>query len=177
MDAFQELGIERKLVVSSEEVREAFRAAGKDRHPDAGGCPDDFARLREASERLSEPSRRLVHWLETGGIEGTMRGSVSSALMEWFGEIGPLLQEADALIRERGRASTALARAMLEGRVQSLRESLEALQDRLEVAEGERVERFPEVEQGRADGWELARELAFLGKWRAQVRERYAALW
>ena len=45
------------------------------------------------------------------------------------------------------------------------------------MAEGERVERFPEVEQGRADGWELARELAFLGKWRAQVRERYAALW
>ena len=35
MDAFQILGIERRLVVSDERLREAFREAGKQVHPDA----------------------------------------------------------------------------------------------------------------------------------------------
>jgi curved DNA-binding protein CbpA len=177
MDAFAELGLERRLAVSGEEIREAFREAGKRRHPDAGGEAEDFSKLQEAERILSDPGARLRHWLRLEGVEGEMRGAVSAGLMDVFGKIGGALQEADALIRERERASSALAKAMLEGRTQACREKLEACQALLEIESDGRTGDLPLVEEGLADGWVLARELAFLGKWKAQVRERFAALW
>lgn len=177
MDAFAELGLERRLALSGEEIRQAFREAGKQRHPDAGGESEDFAKLQEAERILSDPGGMLRHWLELEDIEGDMRGAVSSGLMEVFGKVGGVLQEADALIREREAASSALAKAMLEGRTQACREKLEELQAVLEIHTDGLIGDLPLVEQGLVDGWALARELSFLGKWKAQVRERFAALW
>lgn len=155
----------------------AFREAGKRRHPDAGGSAEDFERLKEAERVLADPGRRLRHWLELEGVPGEWRGAVSAGLMDVFADLGALLQRADGLLRERGKASSALAKAMLEGRVQAMREEMEGMQERLEGMVAERVAAFPQVERGERDGWELARELGFLGKWRGEVRERFAGLW
>lgn len=65
--AFETLGIEPRLVIDGERLRDAFRRAGKSAHPDAGGGDEEFARLRGAFELLSSPSRRLMHWLEVRG--------------------------------------------------------------------------------------------------------------
>jgi len=177
VDAFAELGLERRLVVEGEAVQEAFRRAGARMHPDAGGSVEAFERLEEARRVLIEPGRRLRHWLELEGIEGEWRGSLSSGLMDLFDEVGAGLQRAEEVRRERERASSALARAMLEGRLQEARERVEALQERVEAEQAAREARFEAVARGEVDGWELARELAFLGKWRAQLRESFAALW
>ena len=45
MDAFELLGVPRRLEVSEGELRAAFREAGKRVHPDAGGCEAEFAKL------------------------------------------------------------------------------------------------------------------------------------
>ena len=177
MDAFAELGLERGLTLDAEELKAAVTAAGKQQHPDAGGTADGFARMQEARALLERPVSRLRHWLELEEIPGDMRGTVSDDLMAVFSEMGVLLQQTDELLRERDKASSALAKAMLEGRVQEFREKLEAMQDRLELMVERRVELFGVIETGGADGWEVARDLGFLAKWRGEVRERFARLW
>lgn len=177
MDAFETLGLERRLVLPEERRKEAFRARSRVLHPDAGGSAEGFEALEAADGLLADAARRLRHWLELQGVEGDLRGAVSSGLMDLFGELGPELQGADGLLREREQASSALGRAMLEGRSQQQRERLERLQEKVAAAEESVIERFPAIEAGQADGWSAARELAFLAKWRRELRERYAALW
>ncbi|MCH7228085.1 hypothetical protein [Haloferula sp. A504] len=177
MDAFEELGLERRLVLGEAELDAAFAAAGKKAHPDAGGTKEAFERVGRAKATLASPVSRLRHWLELEGFEGDLRGTVSAGMMDVFAELGALLQQVDGLLREREKASSALAKAMLEGRTQAAREELEAMQEKLEAMMAERVAVFSEVEGGGRDGWELARELGFLEKWRAGVRERFAGLW
>lgn len=177
MDAFETLGLPRRLTLGDDEIGAAFRTAGKRHHPDSGGGPAAFETVQKAGQTLLDPGARLRHWLELRGIPGELRGEVSSGLMDGFSEVGELLQRADALSREREKASSALAKAMLEGRTQTCRDELETMIDRLEGMIAERVGRFDAVERGEADGWTVARELGFLSKWRGQVRERFAALW
>lgn len=177
MDAFEELGLERRLVLGEVELDEAFSVAGKEAHPDAGGDQETFERVGKAKAVLVSPVARLKHWLELEAIDGDLRGAVSAGMMDVFAELGELLQEVDALLREREKASSALAKAMLEGRTQAAMEALEGMQEKLEGMIAERVAKFGDVESGDLDGWELARELGFLEKWRAGVRERYAGLW
>ena len=71
--AFEILGMSSGLVFSDEAVREAFREAGKQVHPDAGGKDGEFAALREAFAMVLSPSRRLKHWLELRGTPGEVR--------------------------------------------------------------------------------------------------------
>jgi len=177
MDAFGILGLERRLRLEDEAISAAFREQGKTRHPDGGGSVAEFEELEQAHQILKDPARRLRHWLELEEVSGNLRGSVGTELMAMFSELGELLQQADALIRERESAASALAKAMLEGRTQGVRDDLETITAGLDSLVQARVARFAAVESGTADGWELARDLTFLSKWQAQVRERFASLW
>lgn len=177
MDAYEVLGLERRLAIDLCELKEAGAAAGKRTHPDAGGTREEFERVGKARDLLERPVARLRHWLELEGVAGDLRGPVAAGMMDVFSELGALLQRVDELLREREKAGSALARAMLEGRSQEAREALEAMQEKLERMVAARVEDFPEVEAGRRDGWEVARELGFLEKWRGEVRERFGRLW
>ena len=125
MDAFQILGMRPQLLLRDEALREAFREAGKQAHPDAGGGDGEFAVLREAFAVLSSPSRRLRHWLELRGTPGEVRGCIDTALMDLFAEVGAVSQRAEELIRKRDEAKSALVRALLEGQTQVCREAVE----------------------------------------------------
>lgn len=177
MDAFEELGLEPRLTLEEEVLEVAYAEAGKRAHPDAGGTREAFERVARAREILSSPVSRLRHWLECSERPGDLRGPVSPGMMDVFSELGGLLQRVDELLREREKAGSALAKAMLEGRAQEAREQVEAMQEKLEAMMDERVVDFPAIERGERDGWELARELGFLEKWRREVRERFARLW
>lgn len=177
IDAFEEFGLKRSLVLEIEELQAIFRERGKTEHPDVGGDSGRFAQLQEALALIGPPSSRIRHWLELEGVEGELRGDLSSKLVDIFENISPKLQLADDLIRERERAGSQLAKALLEGRVQACRESLEEVQSELAEEIDQRVAGFEGVEAGEIDGWVVARDLAFLEKWQAQVRERFAGLW
>lgn len=177
MDAFAQLGLPRRLDLSEEELRTAFREAGKRVHPDAGGTELEFAKLQESFVLLGSPSRRLKHWLVLQGVPGEERGSISPELMDLFTQVGGIVQPADELIRQREAALSVLGKAMLEGRTQQTRESLERMQSVLDEAIAEKSSAFPQVESGAVDGWQVTRDLAFLEKWQAQLRERYGKLW
>jgi curved DNA-binding protein CbpA len=179
MDAFELLGLPRKLEFSENELRAAFREAGKRVHPDAGGCEAEFAKLQEAFLTLASPSRRLKHWLALTGRPGDDRGAITPGLMELFGKVGEVLQRADAVVRKRDEAKSALARAMLEGETHVCREAVEAMIAEVETTIAGESSAFPKIEAGEAtpeQAGQIVRNLAFLEKWRANLRERFSRL-
>lgn len=179
-NAFQRLGLEPCLEISEESLREAFRAAGKEVHPDAGGGEGEFAALREAFAVISSPSRRLKHWLEWRGTPGDDRGSIDDSLMDLFTEVGAVTQQAEAIVRKREEAKSMLVKAMLEGEIQLCREAVERAISRVETVIGRECAVFPAYEAA-ADldvqaASKVARNLAFLEKWRAGLRASFSKL-
>ncbi len=180
MNAFEILGIKSRLVIDEETLRAAFREAGKSAHPDAGGGDDDFARLRAAFEIVASPSKRLRHWLELQGIAADVRGSVDSAVMDRFSQVAEATQQAEAVIRRREEAKSALGMALLERETQICRESVETALRGVDAAIQQECAVFPLYEDGSISDSEAAsrttRNLAFLEKWRAGLRGVFARL-
>jgi curved DNA-binding protein CbpA len=180
MNAFEVLGIEARLDLSDELLASAYREAGRRLHPDAGGEEGAFSALRDAHAVLCSPSRRLKHWLEIRGTPGDARGSIDDSLMSLFSRVGSVTQQADAVVRKRDEAKSALGRALLEGEIQQNREAVEQTLRMVEVAVASGCEVFPEFDQsaevdlGRAS--EVARNLAFLERWKASLRSAYSRL-
>ena len=177
MDPFERLGLEKRLAISEEELREAFRTAGKQQHPDAGGSGDGFSALQEAFGRLLSPSKRIKAWMECRGIRGEDRGAISSGLLDLFAKVGSALQQADTVTKQREAAKSILGKALLETAVQSARESLEAVLEEISAAIREEEAKFPVLEAGEGDPSLVARDLAFLEKWQAELKARFAGLW
>lgn len=177
MDAFEQLGVRRTLIISHDQIQAAFRKQGKVVHPDAGGTTADFEQLEAAKSIVGSAARRLEHWLNLRGKAGSLRGEVSDDLMTLFTAIGPVLQRADQLLREREAATTSLGKALLERQVLEVRGELEEIQAQLGGLEDQLEANFAQIEAGAVDGWKVARELAFVEKWKSQVRERFGGLW
>lgn len=179
-DAFEILGMEPKLVLSDDALREAFREAGKRAHPDAGGGEGEFAALREAFAVVASPSRRLRHWLELRGTPGEVRGSIDNSLMDLFAEVGAVTQLAESVIRKRDEAKSALVRALLEGETQVCREAVERAISQVETTIIRECAMFQDLEGSAAPDVEAAartaRNLAFLEKWRAGLRACFGRL-
>lgn len=178
--AYQILGIEPCLVLSDETLRDLYREAGKQAHPDAGGGEGEFSELREAFAVLSSPSRRLRHWLEWRGTPAEVRGSIDDSLMEVFSEVGAVTQRAESCIRKRDEAKSVLVRAMLEGETQICREAVEKSVARVESLIQQECSVFQDWENSGMPDVEAAskaaRNLAFLEKWRTGLRSAFGRL-
>lgn len=177
IDPFSRLGVEPRLALSEDELRLAFREAGKREHPDGGGSGDGFRAVQEAFGTLSSPSRRLRAWIGLKGIAGDERGAISPELVDLFGKVGTVMQRAEEVAKRRNAAMSALAKAMLEPEVQLVREAIESSQQEVAAALDAKVSQFPDLEAGEGDPWRVARVLAFLEKWQAGLKAKYAALW
>lgn len=179
-NAFEILGIVPSLTIAEENLRSAFREAGKLAHPDAGGGDDEFAKLREAFEIVSSPSRRLKHWLELRGTPAETRGTVDPLLMDLFGQVGEVTQRAEHLIRRRDQTKSALGLAMLERETHVCREAVEKAISQVEASIARESAVFPEIENADSPDVEaaskIARNLAFLEKWRAGLRSVFSRL-
>lgn len=172
MDAFECLGLPRSLNLAEETVREAYRVASKNCQGDELG----FSRLNEAYRVLMSPAARLMHWLELSGLKGDRRGVVAGELLDWFGVVGTVIQETDALLRKKEQCQSQLARALMESSLQRGREKIEKCQEDLRGVAESKLADFPSIESGVIDAenaWICARDLSFLEKWQQQLRERY----
>ena len=179
-NAFDRLGMRPCLVLSQDMLRESFRAAGKEAHPDGGSAEGEFTALNEAFSTLSSPARRLRHWLEIRGLTVETRGTIDTALMDLFSQVGTTTQRAESIIRRRDEANSALVRAMLEPETQICREELEAAIGTVETWITRECGIFPELEKSETPNLEtaseIARNLVFLEKWRAGLRACYSRL-
>jgi curved DNA-binding protein CbpA len=180
MNAYATLGIEPRLVLGEEVLAEAFREAGKSAHPDAGGGDGRFSALGEARAVLASPSRRLRHWMELRGVALESRGSIDDRLMDLFSLAGEASRRAEVLARMRDDARSALARAMLEADTQQCREAVEQALAAVEAAIAAECAAFPDLEAAAEPPPELAariaRNLAFLEKWRTGLRASFSRL-
>lgn len=180
MNAFELLGIEPRLMLSDEAIREAFREAGKLAHPDAGGSEESFANLSQAFEVVSSPSRRLRCWLEIRGITAEPRGTVEPAIMDLFTQVGEITQRAEVLVRKREQSKSALGLALLERETQSCREDVERAIQAVEESIRLQCASFSQYETGSSlepDAMSSsARSLAFLERWRASLRSVFSRL-
>ncbi len=176
MSAFEVLGLRVGLVISDEEVREAFRGRGAVLHPDAGGDEVDFAGAQAAQEILLSPGKRLGEWMRVKGIEVEKRGEIGGDLMELFGRVAEVSREAEGLIREMEGAKTVLAKAVLEVKMMGVRERLKEVLEVIGGEIGKRVDCFGGIETGDVDAGVVMRDLIFLEKWRGAMRNLFGRL-
>jgi len=152
-----------------------YKASAAVAHPDQGGSKEAFDLLNLAYKTLRNPSLRIRHLLEIHSIEYDKRGSVSNDLMNFFMSTGELIQKADAFIKKKQQTTSVLGKALLEAESVEMQEDISVQIDKLEGVQVETLEALPEIVEGQF--YEIAaRDLAFLEKWQAQLKERYASL-
>ncbi|TDU72998.1 hypothetical protein EI77_01464 [Prosthecobacter fusiformis] len=179
-DAFALLGLPPRAALDEETLQSAYLTATRSAHPDqAGGDTHLSAELNAALETLKSPVTRLKHLIEKHSDTPWRAVPLDAALMGIFEKLGPLLQAGAACIKKKQSASTALARALLASEEMRLRESLEELGFRIDEL-WQQIESKLGIYDTRvteadstvwADLQGIQARLAYLSKWRAQVRE------
>ena len=176
MGAFETLGLRVGLVISDEEIREAFRVKAAVMHPDTGGDEQEFAKLQAARDELLSPAKRIKAWVAARGMEADARGQIDGGLMELFQKVSEVGAAAELLIRENAGAKSALVKAMTEVKLMKQREEVKDLLERIAGEVKQRTDSFQEVEKGRIDPAVMMRDLIFLEKWRATLKGIYGRL-
>ncbi len=170
------MGLRVGLVISDEEIREAFRVKSAVLHPDSGGDESEFARLKEAQDVLMSPARRLKEWIAARGLGVDSRGQIEGALMDLFQKVSEVGAAAEHLIRENESAKTALVKAMVEVKLIKQRELIQELLQSVVSELEQRAAKFQQVEESQIDPGIIMRDLIFLEKWRATLKGIYGRL-
>ena len=143
---FELLSLPASLLITIDQIDEAWRNASRETHPDLGQDSDEdlSSRFNLARTRLSSPAGRLEEWLLVNGAE-TRPGNTAlgDSLMELFSETGSALGEADEAIKAFQEAQTALARSLLTGRTISAQKRIQSQLGQIGIAIEEISTRFP----------------------------------
>ncbi|WP_018969033.1 DnaJ domain-containing protein [Rubritalea marina] len=156
-------------------VEARFNELAAKHHPDQGGNKADFEELNQAYQILSSPAKCLKAYLAVAGIPHDPRGTVGNELMDLFMEVASLVQSSEAFIRKKHAAQSALAKALLEPESMATQTKISSLIQSIESAESTQLEQLSSATQD-AQLSQIARNLAFLEKWRAQLQQLYGSL-
>lgn len=172
---FKLLDVEQVIHLDIEKLSENHKKLAAEHHPDSPGKNGDDSQYRlinTAYATLKSPSKRLAHLMELEGIHYEKRGTVSDHLMDLFMSTAQILQDADAFLRKKSSTTSVLGKALLEGESQQVQERIS---DQIDSIENEKSNTLANatLTENLANA---ARDLAFLEKWQAQLKERYASL-
>jgi curved DNA-binding protein CbpA len=184
-DAFTLLGLPPSAALDEETLQAAYLQATREAHPDqAGGDTALSAELNAAVQTLKSPVTRLKHLLDHYSNTPWRAIPLDADLMSLFEKLGPLLQTSAALLKKKQASTSALSKALLASEEMRLREALEDLGYNLD-------EKWQEIEaqlnihnlliaQADTSVWPelqtLQAKLAYLAKWRTQIRETLLGL-
>lgn len=90
-DLYERLGLEKDA--STEEIRRAYKDLARVKHPDRGGDAEEFKKIQEAHEVLTDEERRRIYDM-TGGLEemppgvGMAAGGIPFHFMQGAGPFG-----------------------------------------------------------------------------------------
>lgn len=176
-DHFAVLGFPRRPHLDPTALKQVYLDLASRLHPDsAQGDAAKFAELQEAHRVLGQPALRLRHLLalthpDTAASEAGL--PKNSALLF---DLGAALQRAKNAVAQRGKATTALGRAVATQELAAARQALRTAHAPLAAAESGTLselaaldERWPTVSA--EDLAALAREFTFLTRWKAEVAE------
>lgn len=177
-DAFEVLQLPRHSWLDEERVREQFQKLAAEAHPDGGhGSESRFVALNEAWQILRSPTARLRHYLEltSPGVLAS-REPAAPTNADLFMEIAEAQQRATAVAAKLADAKSPLSRAVLEPERLTSRQQLEALH--VKVAEETALlhGRIKDANATAAELGNVLKQLVFLEKWSAQLRERLVGL-
>lgn len=184
-DFFELLSLPPRAVLEDELLQQAYLNATRSAHPDqAGGDALLSADLNAALETLKSPVTRLKHLIDQHSQTAWRAIPLDDGLMGLFEKLGPLLQQSTAFLARKQAATSALAKALLSSEEMRLRESLESLNEEIEVQWQQLEADLPasdaRIAEGDASVWPnlqaLQARFAYLAKWRAQIRERLLGL-
>lgn len=173
MDAFAVLDLPRAPWGDAEVLKERFQRLGATRHPDApGGSEAAFSELNSAWQTLREPAGCLRHFLQLTAPESlTDATATPTELGDLFMEIAALKQAAQQFLGAREKATSPLARALIEPQKLALGSRLDSTEVKLnEVI----AEVSADVREENASPQSLAAALSrltFLANWRLQFAE------
>lgn len=177
MNPFEHLGLQRRPLLSEEEIGTAYRKLAATFHPDQPGGDDvRFKELGEAAAILRDPAQRLRQLLMSkGGAEPPPKAA------ELFPKIASLLQQADTLIEKQSASTNALAKALLVDPLKNLRTELDFTLNQLTEWHSSLDQeltgvdsRWPEYDEHAMNL--LADSYSYIGRWESQLRERKLTL-
>lgn len=175
MNPFGTFSLAPSLTLDLDKLREVYQDLAAKNHPDNNGDKAQFDEINKAYATLQAPSKRLKAYMDVYAIEHDSRGAVSNDLMDLFMQVGSLVQEADSFIRKKSAAASALAKALLEGQSMDLQDKLSELIASIESSQS-RITELLDSATPHSDLPQIARNLAFLEKWQAQLQQRYGSL-
>ncbi len=185
VDAFALLGLPPSAALDEECLQSAYLKATRSAHPDqTGGDATLSADLNAALETLKSPVTRLKHLIQQHSDTPWRAVPLDAALMSLFEKVGPLLQAAQSFLKKKQTATTALSKALLAGEEMRLREALEELglqiEDAWQQMEAQLGTYDVRIATGDDSVWHelqaVQARLAYLSKWRAQIREALLGL-
>lgn len=172
---FKLLDIEQATIIDLDTLSDHHKKLAAQHHPDTPGKNGDdshYKLINTAYTTLKSPSKRLAHLIELSGTPYNKRGTVSDHLMDLFMSTAQLLQDTDQFLRKKSSTTSTLALALLESESQQLQELLGKQIESIEAEQSSTLELASQPESLESS----ARDLAFLEKWQAQLKERYASL-
>lgn len=145
-------------------------------HPDHSEQGDDsqYRLVNTAYHTLKSDSKRIIHLMEINKLHYEKRGTVSDHLMDHFMSTAKTVQDTDAFLRKKSTATSPLTVALLESESQQLQEEISSHIDSIGNAKTATLS-HASIEQTEQLA-NAARDLTFLEKWQAQLKERYARL-
>ena len=177
---FKLLDIAPKVNIDLENLSDQHKKLAAQHHPDNQDNEekDDtkYKLINLAFKTLKSPAKRLMHLMEISNISYDKRGTVSDHLLDHFMFTAQLLQDTDAFLRKKSTTTSALALALLEGESQLIQEQLGKQIETIELEQTQSLQLAIEAEKNNQSLENSARDLAFLEKWQAQLKERYASL-
>lgn len=184
-DHFTALGFSPTLVLESEPIEFAWRKATRSHaeQTETENSPSDsaLAKFHEARAVLSDPVKRLAHWLALHDVSPTRSTSMDPGMMDLFGSLEGALSNTDNLLSRHAAATTTLAKALLTKEAIEVQLDLQSQMQKVLARKQEALARFPGLEDKAAQNdFEEAiatlQELQFLTKWEAQCQERLLSL-
>lgn len=169
---FAILDLPESLILESGDIEASWRE--KTRAGESG-------ELHEARATLTDPVRRLEHWLQLRKVEAPRGSSMPPRMMDLFSQIHGVLSETDAVITKLKSSTTALMRAVITKSAVQAQLKLQECMQQIQQEKAARLDRFAEFEKSGdagefAGAVEVLGQLKFLRKWEQQCQERLLSL-
>jgi curved DNA-binding protein CbpA len=173
-DCFALLGQPRNPHLDAEKLKEKFHQLTAAHHPDVSASADiDFSALNRAYSTLRDPVARLRHWLELESPEALARlQPVPSAVAELFPEMSEKHRALEAFLAKQSAAAGPLAQALLAPERLALLGALGKWLSHLNELQSHLLRELESVGgDAKSRVAEIYHHLAYLSKWREQIRE------
>lgn len=177
---FALLGLSESLSLDPDAVENSWREKSST-IGDSADASNSAADLNEARATLSDPTRRLAHWLALRAPGAPLDRRIDPALMDLFAAISPVLETTDQVLTRLRRTTTALAKAVLTREAIHAQLKIQELLQEIRPLRTAISDQFASIEEaGKAEDYQPAAralgQLKFLKRWEEQCQERLLAL-